>query len=529
MSSQPGRSSGPLDLHTALQRALRAEGPYGPERRGRNFAPFDGTVLKVADEALSFADAVLRRSASDPLSDLPRRLFLGFGITARQPPLTTQEARKLWNMLRRMKHLEGLSLEDPDGLLMLIPTNELERMPLSLPNLKYLKYCMTFSVDFCHAFLAGLQRSQLETVVIRFPKEYDHESDNESSDPLTLLAKPCAAATLETLEVENLRYEYFDYSAAFQFPLLGTLSLEFALDSVSPRMPILGYLLSRIPNLSSFDIATAAAPPPLSPHQQPPIADIRATNIHAQANSRTRWSLDRVTGSVLDLWLLGLRCPARLVDISQVDLFTVQNIPSIMFDLFSATSPRALYVAFKETRSSPTDAVMGFLGRLREYWMASPHGSVPKVFELDLSVKQPAKLEILLPSTLALIPSSPRLESFMLNIHFQCKSRHTEPRLNLGHGFPMGHPSYPMVEDDSDDSDESLPEGRRLTQCLEAQHFFREMPGFLRGYQASFQAASARGLQLSIKISSYCSPEGRWLVSGGGARENRVMSWLGST
>ncbi|KAJ2999513.1 hypothetical protein NUW54_g6923 [Trametes sanguinea] len=399
------RAPEPHNLNVALERALRAEGPYGAGHRDRDTR--EKIHLQTADQALAFARSILSRQPSDPLRDLVPRLVLGFGITARQPPLTEHEAKTIWRMLRRMTHLEELTLEDPDGLLMLIPTPELTASPLLLPKLKHLKYCMSFSIDFGYAFFAGLQRSQLQSVVIRYPKDYDQESDSESSDPFALLAKPCCIATLETLEVENLRYEYFDFSARVQFPRLGTLLLEFALDNVSPRMAIVGYLLACIPNLSDLDIATFEPPVAWSPHQQPSIRDIRAANVHAQLNARNSWRLDRVSATLLDFWLLGLRFPVHTIDIRQVDLLTAERMANLMHDLFNETMPQTLYVGFRQTQLSPTQAIMLFLGHLRAYWIASPHGSVPKTFELSLCVAEVLNLGTLMASRL--FTSSPSL------------------------------------------------------------------------------------------------------------------------
>ncbi|KAL7278531.1 hypothetical protein ACG7TL_007530 [Trametes sanguinea] len=507
----------------ALERALRAEGPYGAGHRDRDTR--DKIHLQNADQALSFARAIFSRHPSDPLRDLSPRLVLGFGITARRPPLTEHEAKTIWYMLRRMTHLEELTLEDPDGLLMLIPTPELTAAPLLLPQLKHLKYCMSFSIDFCHDFLTGLQRSQLQSVVIRYPKEYDQESDSESSDPFALLAKPCCVVTLETLEVENLRYEYFDLSARVQFPLLGTLSLEFALDNVSPRMPIVGYLLACIPNLSDLDIATFEPPVPWSRHQQPSIRDIRAANVHAQLNSRTSWRLDRVSATLLDFWLLGLRFPVHTIDIRQVDLFTAERTNNLMHDLFNGTAPQTLYVGFRETQLSPTNAIMLFLGHLRAYWIASPHGYVPKVFELSLCITQLGSSHPQA-SAFALLYESIRLESYSLHVHFACKNRHNERFLALG--FQVAAMVTSGLPEESDDSDSDGPDRRNLAPCGDAQRFFMQMPQLMRDFEAVIGAAQHRGLRISIRISSYCD-KGRLLLSQVPTSNDRVRRWLRNT
>ncbi|CDO68092.1 hypothetical protein BN946_scf184788.g23 [Trametes cinnabarina] len=452
---------------------------------------------------------------------------MGFRITARQPPLTETEARTLLRMLRRMTHLEDLTLEDPDGLLMLIPSPELAATPLLLPKLKRLKYCMSFSIDFCHAFLSGLQQSPLKTIIIRYPKGYDQESDDESSDPFALLSKPCAIATLETLEIENLRYEYFDYSATVRFPLLGTLSLEFALDSVSPRMPIVGYLLSRIPNLTNLDIATMAPPLPWSRHQQPPIRNIRAANVQAQLNASHSWRLDRVSATVLDLWLLGLRFPAYVVDIRQVDRFTVEQVGNLVHDLFAETSPRTLYVSYRETLLSPIQAVIHFLSNLRAYWIASPHSSVPKIIELDLTLGRTNGLGALLTTSLALIYESIRLESFTLHIHYECKKRHNDPLLAMG--FQILATNATLSEDESDDSEDDPPERRNFTKCGEAQTVFAQVPAYLQGIESTISAASQRGLKIKVKVTSYCDPRGAVVLSRGNTSQERVRRWLRST
>ncbi|KAI0776711.1 hypothetical protein BD413DRAFT_610311 [Trametes elegans] len=491
---------------------------HDPKNRHGSESPvYDGLALRGSAEADAFANALLARDPSDPLTDLSPHLILGYEITSKQPPIDASQARRLWQMLGRMKHLERLTLEDPDGILMLVPAEDVQNSPLSLPNLKHIKYCATFSLDFCHTFLSALRDVELETILLRYPKEYDQESDDETSDPLALLARPCASRTLEVLEVENLRYEYFDFSANTQFPALGTLTFEFSLDHVSPRMPILGYLLACFPNLYSLDIATSAPPHPLSPVQRLPFQQIRLANVQAQAASTTQWSLSRVTASLSDLWILGLRCPTRLVDILQIDLATIQSTDGLMQDLFADTVPSVLYLNYKETASSPPQVATMFFGLLSAYWTAFPLGSVPKEVEIELGVKELGALHMMLTYAFALVTDSPRLESYTLLARLRCRDRHEDG----------GGPATESDASESDESDSEAPAG--TLQCFETAYLFNDLlPRIGAEHELAFNAATDRGQQLFVKVSSYCEPDGHWLVSSSG-RQNRVLSWLQST
>ncbi|KAH9887047.1 hypothetical protein C8Q73DRAFT_739704 [Cubamyces lactineus] len=512
-----------------VPRTFKAEGPYESQSSRYTVPPFKGTELRDPEQALAFAQRVLSGNAVDTPETQTTDLLLGYEITARQPPLTIDEARLLWNMLRRMSHLEHLVLEDPDGLLMLIPTPELEASPLVLPRLKLLRYCMMFSIDFCHTFLSVLQQAPLESITLRYPKEYDQESDDESSDPFALLARGWLAEKLLHLDVENLRYEYFDYSAAMPLPHLATLSLAFVLDDVSPRMPILGYLLAIVPSLYDLVILTSAAPDPLSPDQQPPIQAIWQANAEAQTQTMTRWSLDRVQAGLLDLCLLGLQYPVREVDVIQMDFFSIQSAGVYVPDPFPATVPTVLGLEFKETSTCPLGAFSTVLGRLRSFWSARPHTAPPKVLNMRLSIRHLQELQALLSDAFALVLDSPRIEAFDLDIRFHCKRNHPDP------ARPQRRYSHQMVEEgDSSDTSEEDPENpsprrarRTASPCVEAHHFFKQMPAILAGYwDARFEEATTGALNVTVNISSYCSPKPVCMMSTKNKKQSPVSIWI---
>ncbi|KAI0656222.1 hypothetical protein C8Q70DRAFT_921942 [Cubamyces menziesii] len=511
----PGPASEPL-----VPKAFKPEGPYESQSRRYTVPPFKGLELRDPEQALAFAQRILRGGLAGSPEANQTDLLLGFEITARQPPLTVDEARLLWNMLRRMTNVENLVLEDPDGLLMLIPTPELEANPLVLPKLKRLRYCMMFSIDFCYTFLSVLQQAPLESITLRYPKEYDQESDDESSDPFALLARGWLADKLLHLDVENLRYEYFDYTAAMPLPHLATLSLAFVLDDVSPRMPILGYLLAIVPSLYDLVILTSAAPDPLSPDQQPPIQAIWQENMEAQSHSTTRWYLDRVQAGLFDLCLLNLQNPVREVDVIQMDPFSIQSIGVYVPDPFPATAPTALGLEFKETSTCPLGAFSAALGHLRNFWSARPHTAPPKALTIHLSVKHPQELQALLTDMFALVLDSPRIEGFELNIRLHCKRNHPDPARPR-----RRYPHQMLEEDDSSDSSEEDPEKpserrarRTANPCIEANHFFSQMPVVLAGYwDARFEEATAGALGVLVNISSYCSPKDVCVMSTKGS------------
>ncbi|KAI0334181.1 hypothetical protein GY45DRAFT_1318626 [Cubamyces sp. BRFM 1775] len=515
---------GPASEPHVPRNPFKVEGPYEFQSRRYTVPPFQGLQLRDPGQALVFAQRIL--SGDDTPDAKTTALLLGYEITARQPPLTVDEARLLWNMLRRMTDVKHLVLEDPDGLLMLIPTPELEASPLVLPKLKLLRYCMMFSIDFCHTFLSVLQEAPLESITLRYPKEYDQESDDESSDPFALLARGWLAEKLLHLDVENLKYEYFDYSAVMPLPRLATLSLAFVLDDVSPRIPILGYLLAIVPNLYDLVILTSAAPDPLSPDQQPPIQAIWQANVEAQTYSMTRWSLDRVQAGLLDLCLLGLQYPVREVDIIEMDVFSIQSIGVYVPDPFPTTVPTALGLEYKDSPTCPLGAFSAVLGRLRNFWSALPQLAPPKAFNVHLSVRHPQELPVALADTFALVLDSPRIEKFELNIRFHCKRNHPDPTRRR-------HPRQMLEEDDSSDTSEDDPaklsprRTRRIaTKCVEARHFFEQMPVVLAGYwDARFEEATAGALGVIVNVSSYCLPEKRCVMS---TKADPVSVWVAS-
>ncbi|KAI0370948.1 hypothetical protein BV20DRAFT_966042 [Pilatotrama ljubarskyi] len=523
-----GQAPEPPDTETAFR--MDAMAPTMPRQRRIPSPPSSTKILHNATEALFFAYSILCRDPRDPLLDVPPALVLGFDIAARQPPLSKGEWGMLWRMLRRMVHLEALTLEDGDGLVMEIQQEVLEGPPLSLPRLKYLKYCMSYSVDGCHAFLSSLRDASLDKVVLHYPDGDDRDEDEQTPDPVALLARASTAATLGTLQFENLRYSYFNLPVPVaQFPFVGRLSLGFDLGKEDPQLPILGYLLAAFPAVKVFEIETSR-PLPIAA-QQPTVQDIRTANIGARAHATAGWSLERVTGSVLDLWLLGFEYSSATVHISRVNAETVESVGNLMYDLFSGTTPSTLYVTFSERGSCKRKAMILFFRTLLAYWQSSPFGTIPKEFVVKLRMNdepepEEPKLEDILTRVFSLLRDGNRLEHIHLSIYLKCKDTHYPPPPRP----PSTLTTHGMDVDDADDSgessDESDTEGDGLERCQEARALFDAMPKFLDQNADALRAASSNGTKYLVRATSFCSPKHGFVVSSGGAREERVRNWL---
>ncbi|KAI0350977.1 hypothetical protein OH77DRAFT_988552 [Trametes cingulata] len=496
---------------------------HNPRQRDPRISPSDTLVLHDARQALSYAHFILSRDPRVPLTDVPPALVLGFDISARQPPLLTTEWDMLWNMLRRMAHLERLTVEDGDGLMMDVVNGVSARMPLSLPRLKYLKFCMSFSLDGCHAFFSLLRDAPLDELVLFYPNNNDREEDSESPEPVALLAKASTAATLSTLHLENLRYSYLDLMApAAQFPFVRDLTLRFRTDTEDPSRPIMGYLLAAFPAVKVLYIRTTHSS---RAARQPSLEEIHRANIDATTHASAKWSLESITGSVLDLWILGLDYPSTIVEINEVDLFTVRSLGNFMSDLFSGSSPGTLYVTFTESPSCNPEAMALFFQAVLAYWKSSPSGTIPKQFTVELRMIHGNKLGEIMRHVLALLRDGTDMEQFRLTVHLRCKDVHFPP--------PPKHRPFPSAQsmdvDEAESSEESTDEsdsdGDGLVQCKESQDLFRKIREILDEDAQALQAASINCGEYLVKATSYCSPHHGLVVSGG----EKIRRWLPSS
>ncbi|KAI0641061.1 hypothetical protein C8Q79DRAFT_431950 [Trametes meyenii] len=412
----------------------------------------DTVELNSYEQTLFFSQGVLDRSLSVV------RLAIGVGVSAPRMgvSLKEDEAKTLWEMLRRMKHLEGLTLEDPDGILDKLipkalqqssqdplsppiatspgdfdspPMTELAVEPLLLPRLQHVEYDVTYTVELCHAFLSSLRESHLLRFLLRFGLDYEIiDPEKGNPDPFILLAKPCAIDSLQTLVVENLTYGHFDVKSGVhpQFVQLRSLSLDFALDAPSSRKPILQFLLAACPNLSHLEISSYKSPhDPPQDIQYPSYEEIHSTNLNVQETAATRWRLRSLKGSLVDLWLLGLRCPVRTFRITKVD-FDALPSENLVQDLFNGTSPLTLSITLKVMRTYRLQANAAFLELLSRHWSVAPLGGAPNKLRVRLNVTSMAGLRQLLDGALALVSGAICPQIYRLDIHL-----HYEPGLGF--------------------------------------------------------------------------------------------------
>lgn len=312
-------------------------------------------------------------------------------------------------MLQRLNHLITLDLEDGDGLLQDIPPSVIAAFPLSFPKLQYLSYRMMYSAVYCNRFLAALRDAPLRGLALTYPQYLDGEDDIQSLQLAVLLSHP-SVSNLQSLEVINLKYELLALpSAGTVSPLLqvDVLVLDFALEGVYPRGPLVGYLLEFFPNLHELHIATKGPLSPTSEHQRPTLPEIRDANVAAQASARRPLYLAELSASLLDLLLLGVPCPEDKLRINEVDQYTAQRV-NLLNNILAGAAPHRMSVAFKEDVrfDAPTNALHMFLIYLREHWNAFPHSGVPQEFRLDIRLEQLAGIEMLLVSTVLFLGSS---------------------------------------------------------------------------------------------------------------------------
>ncbi|KAI0632777.1 hypothetical protein C8Q77DRAFT_843738 [Trametes polyzona] len=509
MSNRPTVAD-PINL--AFHRAAQED-----DARRRPPSPFDGLMFRDEREALAFADSIIR-SPNINLYDYPPKLLLGYETTARPDVLVPgdvtlrERAEKLWSMLRCLVHLRSLNIEDGDAILQEIPAAQLDAAPLDLPYLTYLTYRMSYSVDYWHALLSHLRSAHLIELMLRYPLDYERDSDQCSSDLVSALSYPSIVPSLESLHVENLQYEYLDFSrgaAVPKFVNVVELALHFALNDSSPRLPIIGYLLAAFPNVTDLDINTTSAPFPTDPLQNPPISEVRRENLRAlQASGGHRWRLKYLTAGLLDLFLFGLGSPSKELSISELDMYTIQAAGNqLLENIFGGVTPRGLLVNYLESQLSPSDALIGFLDLLRAYWASSPATRVPEELRLDLRMVQRRWVASLLHYALILINvSGTNLHSYTLDVHFRCKRLHR---------LPPPRTSTP-------DSEE---EAASAMLCVEGERFFYDVGEALKSYAGVLEGARSRGIGLFINGSTWCSHSTRRYVAmaGGGTGIDRVQ------
>lgn len=252
---------------------------------------------------------------------------------------------------------------------------------------------MTYDVELCNTFFASLRDAPLNTLVLYYPESIDAD-DLHPQDFSTLLASPCLA-NLESLKVERLRFEYLALpceAAVPRFLNMDRLELGIVLDDQSPSRRAIGMeFLTLFPHLSSLEIA---------------IHDVRHISHELKHSDMYRmfkenqqapevklgaaFHLSRLSASLTDILLLGLRCPKDEMEITKIDSSTLTfarpNLMPLLFPGDSAVPPK-LSVAFSEADDAPLWVLTEFLTLLRVYWAESPQGHVRVPQEINLNAR----------------------------------------------------------------------------------------------------------------------------------------------
>lgn len=352
--------------------------------------------FRDADAVLEFASSLPAGDRQDPVSKRPTQLLLGQQITLRDPPLSSEQFTTILHMLHRLTHLELLAFEDGDGLFHNIPAASRET-PLSLPKLKTLSYRMLFAAEYCNTFLASLRDAPLNSLQLVYPEDGIDPEQTHPPDLVLMLSHPCLA-NLVSLEASWLVFEYLGLPSttrAPQFPAMRDLALIDigTLDNTCPRRAILGFLLTLFPNLTSLEIQTPSGHALTPRTQTVTLENVKNADLAAQktAGTQRRLALSSITASLLDIYLLDVPCHRGEMDITGIDLWTLNHAgEELMRGLFRGLAPRSLSIRFRQSIShhSPLGALFDFLRFLEAYWEEFSQRGIPETIKLYIDIKE---------------------------------------------------------------------------------------------------------------------------------------------
>lgn len=256
--------------------------------------------------------------AADAESRLPFVRTLCIKILRLKELARADVVRYILDLLERAPHLESLTLPCPQDTFKCLADPRVPEAIARVPTLRELGL-----LEGCHEMetIVKSTRPVSSLRILRLSLMALSEFNEEDSIPISEFDALLGhfASTLEVLDITE-RTLLFD-EKGLQYPALRSLKL--GVDKGIVRMEILTYKFPALDD--SFSIGTVFE----LQHDLPKQWRIREANKERQL--RRSWThLDRVTGDVLSVFVLGLTCPVRHIMLDTYNFYTTEHIADIL-------------------------------------------------------------------------------------------------------------------------------------------------------------------------------------------------------